>query len=101
MNRPSRPRIESSGDIGIASVRRVLRKNKSSECRASPLYDEEPHNVALSPGVAHRTRSVTRSDGKGPASSSCNPPPRACPSHTGTAQGNRGDITHLVDGDVS
>ncbi|WP_205625274.1 hypothetical protein, partial [Alcaligenes faecalis] len=27
---------------GIASVRQVLRKNKSSECRSSPFYDVEP-----------------------------------------------------------
>src|SRR5690606_17066033 len=49
MSRPSSPRIESSGDIGITSVKPVLRKNKSSECRSSPLHDEEPHPPTPSP----------------------------------------------------
>src|SRR5690606_42012019 len=39
---PGIPRIESIGDIGIVSFRRVLRKNKSNECRSSPDHDEEP-----------------------------------------------------------
>jgi len=36
-HRPSIPRIESIGDIGIASIKRVLRKNKSNEYSCPPL----------------------------------------------------------------
>ncbi|WP_226955397.1 Arm DNA-binding domain-containing protein, partial [Mesopusillimonas faecipullorum] len=39
---PGIPKIKSIGDIGIASIKRVLRKNKSNECRASPFYEVEP-----------------------------------------------------------
>jgi hypothetical protein len=46
-NRPSSPKIESSGDIGIASIKLVLRKNKFNEYRVSPFYDEEPLGCLL------------------------------------------------------
>jgi len=42
MTRPSIPRIESIGDIGIHSIKQVSSQKQFNECRLSPLYDEEP-----------------------------------------------------------
>jgi hypothetical protein len=42
MNKPLIPKIESTGDIGIRSIKLVLRKNKLNEYRLSPVHDEEP-----------------------------------------------------------
>ncbi|MBV6307338.1 hypothetical protein KVP10_20810, partial [Candidimonas humi] len=42
MNTSRIPKIESTGDIGIRSIKLVLRKNKFNEYRLSPVHEEEP-----------------------------------------------------------